>query len=165
MKFHLDLVERPEELVGLAQQTFMVSRLTVERGSGLAGLAMNELSANTRVVALTRYATTVMEHPPRRGTRFEAGDLAYLVGPYQELLDVLRRARVRRMTVPAGAGAHGSPRPWVGRPRVRCAGNCRRRTRPGFRSACPNRSVHAARCPMSRAADAQAFGMIAQATR
>ena len=76
-------------------QTFMVSRLTVEPGSGLAGLAMNELSANTRVVALTRYSTGVMEHPLRRETRFEAGDLAYLVGPYEELLGVLRRARVR----------------------------------------------------------------------
>ena len=76
-------------------QTFMVSRLTVEPGSGLAGLAMNELSANTRVVALTRHSTGVMEHPLRRETRFAAGDLAYLVGPYEELLGVLRRARVR----------------------------------------------------------------------
>jgi Trk K+ transport system NAD-binding subunit len=79
----------------VAGQTFMVSRLTVEPGSGLAGLAMNELSANTRVVALTRQASGVMEHPPRRGTRFRAGDLAYLVGPYEELLGVLRRARMR----------------------------------------------------------------------
>jgi len=79
----------------VAQQTFMVSGLTVEPGSSLAGLAMNELSANTRVVALTRHSTGVMEHPPRRGTRFEAGDLAYLVGPYEELLGVLRKARLR----------------------------------------------------------------------
>lgn len=79
----------------VAQQTFMVSRLTVEAGSSLAGLAMNELSANTRVVALTRQSTGVMEHPPRRGTIFQAGDLAYLVGPYEELLGVLRRARLR----------------------------------------------------------------------
>ena len=56
---------------------------------------MNELSANTRVVALTRHSTGVMEHPLRRETRFAAGDLAYLVGPYEELLGVLRRARVR----------------------------------------------------------------------
>jgi Trk K+ transport system NAD-binding subunit len=79
----------------VAGQTFMVSRLTVEPGSPLAGLAMNELSANTRVVALTRAATGLMEHPPRRGTKFAAGDLAYLVGPYEELLEVLRRARLR----------------------------------------------------------------------
>ncbi|SDO40217.1 Trk K+ transport system, NAD-binding component [Nakamurella panacisegetis] len=78
----------------VAQQTFMVSRLTVEPGSSLAGLAMNELSANTRVIALTRADTCRMEHPPRRGTRFKAGDLAYLVGPYEELLGVLHRARL-----------------------------------------------------------------------
>jgi Trk K+ transport system NAD-binding subunit len=79
----------------VAQQTFMVSRLTVEPGSRLAGLAMNELSTNTRVIALTRAATGVMEHPPRRGTSFQAGDLAYLVGPYEELLGVLRSARMQ----------------------------------------------------------------------
>ena len=78
----------------VAQQTFMVSRLTVEPGSRLAGLAMNELSTNTRVIALARASTGVMEHPPRRGTRFQGGDLAYLVGPYEELLGVLRRARM-----------------------------------------------------------------------
>ncbi len=79
----------------VGQQTFMVGNLTVEPGSGLAGLAMNELSANTRVIALTRAETGVMEHPLRRGTRFLAGDLAYLVGPYEELLGVLRRARLQ----------------------------------------------------------------------
>lgn len=78
----------------VAAQTFMVSRLTVEPGSGLAGMAMNELSANTRVVALTHQQTGRTEHPPRRGTRFQAGDLAYLVGPYEELLGVLRTARL-----------------------------------------------------------------------
>jgi hypothetical protein len=34
----------------------------------------------------------VLEHPPRRGTRFEAGDLAYIIGPNDELIGVLRRA-------------------------------------------------------------------------
>lgn len=57
------------------------------------GMSMNEPSAHTRVIALTRADTGVMEHPPRRGTRLQAGDLAYLVGPYEELLGVLRRAR------------------------------------------------------------------------
>jgi 5-enolpyruvylshikimate-3-phosphate synthase len=75
-------------------QTSMVSRLTVEPGSHLAGLAMNELSASTRVVGLSRASTAVMEHPPRRGTRFAAGDLAYLFGPYEELPAVLGRARI-----------------------------------------------------------------------
>jgi hypothetical protein len=34
-----------------------------------------------------------MEYPPRRDTRFAAGDQAYLVGPYEELLRVLGRER------------------------------------------------------------------------
>ena len=36
-----------------------------------------------------------LEHPPRRDTRFVADDVAYLVGPYEELLAVLRRDAVR----------------------------------------------------------------------
>ena len=75
-------------------QRFVVGRVTVDPAGGLAGVAMHELSANTRVIALTRFATGDLEHPPRRGTRFEAGDVAYLIGPYQELLGVLGRARL-----------------------------------------------------------------------
>ncbi|HVH23194.1 MAG TPA: hypothetical protein VNA11_12125 [Pseudonocardia sp.] len=47
-----------------------------------------------RVVALHRAGDRDgnLEHPPRRGTRFGAGDDAYLIGPYQELLQMLRRA-------------------------------------------------------------------------
>ena len=53
---------------------------------------MQGLSANTRVIALHRYATGELEHPPRRGTRFSAGDTAYIIGPNDELIGVLRRA-------------------------------------------------------------------------
>jgi hypothetical protein len=56
---------------------------------------MQELSARTRVVALRRGGPGgTLEHPPRRGTRFEGGDEAYLLGPYEELLEVLRREQV-----------------------------------------------------------------------
>ncbi len=34
-----------------------------------------------------------MEYPPRRDTRLAAGDQAYLLGPYEELLQVLARER------------------------------------------------------------------------
>ena len=74
------------------QQPFLVGRLSIASGGGLQGLTMQDLSARTRVVALSRAsAEGVLEHPPRRGTRFEGGDRAYLLGPYDELLDVLRR--------------------------------------------------------------------------
>jgi Trk K+ transport system NAD-binding subunit len=75
----------------VGQQPFLVGRLTVTPGRGLDGLAMVDLPARTRVIALSRAADEGrLEHPPRRGTRFAPGDQAYLVGPYEELLRVLR---------------------------------------------------------------------------
>jgi Trk K+ transport system NAD-binding subunit len=75
-------------------QPFLVARLTVRQNGGLVGLAMRELSARIRVVAIVRADSGgVLEHPPRRDTRFAAGDQAYLVGPYEELLRVLGRER------------------------------------------------------------------------
>jgi len=74
------------------QQPFLVGSLDIASGGGLQGLAMQDLSARTRVVALRRAdGDGSLEHPPRRGTRFGGGDRAYLLGPYDELLDVLRR--------------------------------------------------------------------------
>lgn len=71
------------------RQPFLLGRLPIASGGGLQGLAMQDLSASTRVVALRR-AGGHLEHPPRRGTRFAGGDDAYLVGPYEELLRVLQ---------------------------------------------------------------------------
>ncbi len=73
------------------QQPFLVGRLSIAPGGGLQGLAMQDLSSQTRVVALRRTDGGGLEHPPRRGTRFQGGDEAYLLGPYGELLRVLRR--------------------------------------------------------------------------
>jgi Trk K+ transport system NAD-binding subunit len=73
-------------------QPFLVASLDVETASGLDGMAMQEISGRTRVIALARAARNgALEYPPRRDTRFAAGDRAYLVGPYEELLRVLRR--------------------------------------------------------------------------
>ncbi len=74
-------------------QPFLVARLTVSPGGGLAGVAMRELSARIRVVGIVGAGTGRLEHPPRRDTRFSAGDTAYVVGPYEELLSLLRRER------------------------------------------------------------------------
>jgi Trk K+ transport system NAD-binding subunit len=68
----------------------LLARLTVARGGGLDGRSMREMSARTRVIALDR-AAGGLEHPPRRDTIFAAGDSAYIVGPYEELLQVLLR--------------------------------------------------------------------------
>ena len=75
-------------------EPLLVARLTVTPGGGLEGLRMDELAARTRVLALRRAADrSVLEHPPRRTTRFHQADEAYLIGPYDELLTVLRRDR------------------------------------------------------------------------
>ena len=75
-------------------EPLLVARLTVTPGGGLEGLQMHELAARTRVLALRRAADrAVLDHPPRRTTRFHQADEAYLIGPYDELLTVLRRDR------------------------------------------------------------------------
>jgi Trk K+ transport system NAD-binding subunit len=96
----------------VGSQLMLVGRLTVAPQGGLDGLAMQDLSARTRVVAIRRAGGRGgFEHPPRRDTRFAAGDQAYLIGPYEELLQVLRRdalsaaglaPAVRENVVPGG---------------------------------------------------------------
>jgi Trk K+ transport system NAD-binding subunit len=73
---------------------FLIAKLRVVQGGGLEGLAMSELGANIRVIAIDRHADGEgLEHPPRRDTRLSAGDDTYLAGPYEELLRVLKRER------------------------------------------------------------------------
>jgi Trk K+ transport system NAD-binding subunit len=75
-------------------EPLLVARLTVTPGGGLHGLTMRDLAARTRVLAIRRAADrSVLEHPPRRSTEFQPADEAYLIGPYDELLTVLRRDR------------------------------------------------------------------------
>jgi Trk K+ transport system NAD-binding subunit len=73
------------------QELLLVACLTVAPEGGLVGLAMQDLSARIRVVAIRRSGNGGLEHPPRRATRFAPGDQAYLIGPYEELLVVLQR--------------------------------------------------------------------------
>jgi Trk K+ transport system NAD-binding subunit len=82
-------------------EPFLLARFNVATGGGLAGVAMRELSARMRVVAIRRAEEPGrLEHPPRRDTRFAPGDQAYLAGPAEELLAVLRR---EQRPSPAGA--------------------------------------------------------------
>ncbi|HEV7852369.1 MAG TPA: NAD-binding protein [Mycobacterium sp.] len=77
-------------LVG--QRSFMVGGVYVQPGSDLDGIKMADLSTQTRVIAITRPGSPVRLHP-RRDTKLSAGDTAYLVGPYRELLDTLRKGQ------------------------------------------------------------------------
>jgi len=100
----------------VGDEPLLVARLTVSRRGGLDGLALRDLGARTRVLAISRSLDqSYLEHPPRRGTRLRAGDQAYLIGPYEELLAVLRRDRPTPGTGQApGTGAapgKAQPRP------------------------------------------------------
>jgi Trk K+ transport system NAD-binding subunit len=88
-------------------EPLLVARLTVTPGGGLQGLEMRDLAARTRVLAIRRAADrAILEHPPRRAAQFQPDDEAYLIGPYDELLAVLRRDRRPAVDqLPDGSGA------------------------------------------------------------
>lgn len=67
----------------------LLARLTVRAGGGLDGVTLEDLPAQVRFVVLER-ADGVVEQPPRRDTRLRADDAAYLVGPYDELIALVR---------------------------------------------------------------------------
>lgn len=73
----------------IGDQPVLVARLDVGAGGGLDGTALGDLAARIRVLAIER-ADGGIEITPRRQSRFAAGDGAYLVGPYEEMLRLLR---------------------------------------------------------------------------
>jgi Trk K+ transport system NAD-binding subunit len=91
----------------VGQRSFVVGGMGVARGSELDGLRMFELSTQTRVIAITRPNALVKLHP-RRDARLHADDTVYLVGPYREVLDTLRRGRPPQ---PAAADAPAGQQP------------------------------------------------------
>ena len=76
----------------VGQRSFMVGGVKVRPGSELDGMRMFELSTHTRVIAIEREGSPVRLHP-RRETQLAAGDTAYLVGPYRELIETLRKGQ------------------------------------------------------------------------
>lgn len=76
----------------VGQQSFMVGGVQVEPGSALDGIRMGDLSSQTRVIAISPIGGPPRVHP-RRDATLAAGDTAYLVGPYQELLTTLRKGQ------------------------------------------------------------------------
>ncbi|WP_343572808.1 NAD-binding protein [Mycobacterium sp.] len=79
----------------VGQSSFVVGGMQVAAGSELDGLRMFELSTQTRVIAIVTSNGLLKLHP-RRDARLHADDTVYLVGPYRELIDTLRRGRPPR---------------------------------------------------------------------
>jgi Trk K+ transport system NAD-binding subunit len=69
------------------QEAFIAGRLTVRAEGGLAGMSMLDLPVRARVMALTREGG--LEHLPWGKTTLEAGDDAYVVGPPEDVLQLL----------------------------------------------------------------------------
>ena len=69
------------------RRPFLAATFTVSTTGALGGVAMHELSG-LRVVAIERAGHV---EQPRRDSTFAPGDQVSVVGPYQELLDLLRR--------------------------------------------------------------------------
>jgi Trk K+ transport system NAD-binding subunit len=76
----------------VGQRSFMVGALHVHPGSELDGLRMFELRTHARVIAIARDDAPLKVHP-RRDARLTAGDTAYLIGPYRDLLSTLRKGQ------------------------------------------------------------------------
>jgi Trk K+ transport system NAD-binding subunit len=79
----------------VGQSSFVVGGMQVAAGSELEGLRMFELTTQARVIAIVTSNGLLKLHP-RRDARMHADDTVYLVGPYRELIDTLRRGRPPR---------------------------------------------------------------------
>jgi hypothetical protein len=67
---------------------------------------LSEKSTQTRVIAITRQDEP-LQLDPRHDARLRAGDTAYLVGPYREVLDTLRMARLPQQPATDDHGGRG----------------------------------------------------------
>ena len=77
----------------VGQRSFMVGGVYVQPGSELDGMRMSDLSTQTRVIAIARPGTRRFGCIRGATPELSAGDTAYLVGPYRELLDTLRKGQ------------------------------------------------------------------------
>ncbi len=71
---------------------FIAVRLPVPKGGGLDGVAIRDLRTTTSIVAVQPAGADDLHFPPRPDTVLHAGDSAYLIGQYEDLLDLLQRA-------------------------------------------------------------------------
>lgn len=76
----------------VGQQSFMVGGMLVEPGSELDGTRIGDLPVQVRVIVTRGLDGATTPHPPG-DTMFRAGDTAYLVGPYHDLLTMLRKGQ------------------------------------------------------------------------
>lgn len=76
----------------VGQRSFMVGGVRIEAGSELDGLPIAERATQSQVLAIVTGGGDFKLYP-YRDTRIAAGDTAYLVGPYRELLATLGKGQ------------------------------------------------------------------------
>lgn len=82
------------EVVGtfyVGSAPYMAARLPIRPGSRFDGILVDDFRINTRVAAIQRASSGALESPPPVNARLHAGDVAYVVGHYQDLFEVLER--------------------------------------------------------------------------
>jgi Trk K+ transport system NAD-binding subunit len=87
---------------------FLLARITIAPEGGLVGHEMRDLVGDSRVIALRRAEEPDTLDRPRRGTAFSPGDEAYVVGPPEELLQLMRSEQ-QGTTGPPVVGGGASP--------------------------------------------------------
>ena len=92
----------------VGQRSFVVGAMRVAPGSELDGMRLFELSTQTRVIAIAQPNAAVKLHP-RRDASLRADDIVYLVGPYRELLDTLRKGQSSAEPSGDGEDIHEDP--------------------------------------------------------
>ena len=92
----------------VGQRSFVVGAMRVAPGSELDGMRLFELSTQTRVIAIAQPNAAVKLHP-RRDASLRADDTVYLVGPYRELLDTLRKGQSSAEPSGDGEDIHEDP--------------------------------------------------------
>jgi Trk K+ transport system NAD-binding subunit len=93
----------------VGQSTYMVGAMRIDAGSDLDGRRLVEKSTQTRVIAIARHDEPVQLHP-RRDARLRAGDTAYVVGPYREVLSTLRKGQCPQPLIDGNQRPRGQAR-------------------------------------------------------
>ena len=82
------------EIVGtfyVGAAPYMAARLRIREGSGFDGILVDDFRVHSRVAAIQRATTGALEFPPGPDAHLHAGDVAYVVGHFEDLFEVLER--------------------------------------------------------------------------
>ena len=104
MRPALSLCLRAGRLIRITMTLCQCARVQVTRGGGLDGARLDALTGRSRVLSVRHSGEQAAHRIVRRWTTLEAGDEAFVVGPHEELLSLLRQD-----ALPSNAERSGTP--------------------------------------------------------